>query len=130
MTVDERRIDAEAAFEVRVEPAREVVRVKPIGELALTTAPELREQVAELVAVGFEHVVIDLRGVSSIDDAAVALLLRLADQARSSGWRLSSIQRQDQVQRILALTGTRDQLPFDDGHAGNGKQPESYEGVR
>ncbi len=129
MAVDERMIDAEAAFEVRVEPAREVVRVKPIGELDLSTAPELREQVAELVAVGFEHVVIDLRGVSSIGATAVALLLRLADQARSSGWRLSLIHGQDQVQGILALTGTRDQLPFDDGQESDGKQPRSHEGV-
>ena len=129
MAVDERMIDAEVAFEVRVEPARDVVRVKPIGELDLTTAPELREQVAELVAVDFEHVLIDLRGVSSIDAGVVALLLRLAGQARRAGWRLSLIQRQDQVQRILALTGALDQLPFDDGHEDDGKQPNSYEGV-
>jgi anti-anti-sigma factor len=128
MAVDERMIDAAAAFEVRVEPAREVVRVKPIGKLDPTTSPELRAQVAELVAVGFEHVVIDLHGVSSIDATAVALLLSLADQARGAGWRLSLIQRHDQVQGILALTGTRDQLPFDDGHEVMASGP-TYEGV-
>jgi anti-sigma B factor antagonist len=90
-----------------------VVRVKPIGGLDLTTGPELREQVAELVAVGFEHVVIDIRGVSFIDATAVALLRRLANQASSAGWRLSLIQSQDQVQQICALTGAIDQPPFD-----------------
>jgi anti-sigma B factor antagonist len=110
MTLDERMIGPAAVFEVRVEPAREVVRVKPIGELDLTTGPELREQVSELVAVGFEHLVIDLRGLTFVDATGVALLLGLAEQARSGGWRLSLIPGHDQVQRILSLTGTLDQL--------------------
>lgn len=110
MTLDERMIAPAAAFEVRVEPAREVVRVKPIGELDLATGPELREQVMELVAVGFEHLVIDLRGLTFVDATGVALLLALDEQARSDGWRLSLIPGHHQVHRVLSLTGTLDQL--------------------
>ena len=42
-------------FEVRVLPAREAVWVKPVGELDLATCPELRAQVEELLAVGFDR---------------------------------------------------------------------------
>jgi anti-sigma B factor antagonist len=112
MSVDQRVFDPTAEFEVRVEPARDVVCVKPRGELDLATAPVLREQVTELVAVGFDHLVIDLRGLSFMDATGVRLLVWLTDQARSDGWQLSLIDGPDQVQRILALTGCTDRLPF------------------
>jgi anti-sigma B factor antagonist len=99
-------------FVVEVEPAREMVRVRPVGELDLITGPELRDHVAELLAVGFEHVVIDLRGLSFMDATGVSLLLSLAAQARRERWRLSLIRGDRQVQRIFALTDTLRQLPF------------------
>ena len=102
MTVVDQIAGSAAEFEIRVQPAREVVRVKAIGELDLASGPELRSQVLELVAVGFEHVIIDLRGVSFIDASSVGLLLRLADRARSAGWRLSLIPGRGEVQRVLA----------------------------
>ena len=52
MTIAGQSFETMAAFQVNVEPAREVVRVKPVGELDLATAPVLREQVDELRAAG------------------------------------------------------------------------------
>jgi anti-sigma B factor antagonist len=99
-------------FVVEVEPVREVVRVRPVGELDLSSGPELREHVVELAAAGFEHLVIDLRGLSFIDATGVSLLLALAAQARRERWRLSLIRGDRQVQRVFALTHTLRQLPF------------------
>jgi anti-sigma B factor antagonist len=99
-------------FAVEIEPARETVRLRPQGELDQATGPELREQVSELLEVGFEQLVIDLRGLSFIDVSGVRLLLGLAQQARCEGWRLSLTQGDDQVGRIFALTETLDRLPF------------------
>jgi anti-sigma B factor antagonist len=112
MAVGEQLSEAASAFEVLVEPAREVVWVTPRGELDLATGPELREQVSELLEVGFERLVIDLRGLSFIDVAGLRLLLGLALRARSEGWRLSLIQGDDVVRRLFALTDTLDRLPF------------------
>jgi anti-sigma B factor antagonist len=99
-------------FAVGIEPAREVVRVKPVGELDLATGPELRSRVLGLVAVGVEHLIIDLRGLSFIDATGLSLLLSLADDAREGGWRLSLIQGTGQVRRMFALTDIGDRLPF------------------
>jgi anti-sigma B factor antagonist len=112
MSVAEPQARAGNGFEVRVEPAREVVRIKPTGELDLATAPELRDHVIELLAVGFEQLIIDLRGLSFIDVAGVRLLLELADRARCEDWKLSLIQAGDRVARIFVLTDTVGQLPF------------------
>ena len=103
---------AKSTLEIRLQPAREVVRVKPVGELDLATGPKLREQVTELVAIGFSHLIIDLRGVSFMDVSGLTLLLALTDRARGEEWRLSLIQGNAQLQRIFALTNTLDRLPF------------------
>jgi anti-sigma B factor antagonist len=102
----------DSGFEVRVEPAREAVWVEPLGELDLATIPELRGQVEELIAVGFEHVVIDLRGLSFMDVSGLRLLLCLAAEAQSGGWTLSMIQGGVAVRRVFELTGTLARLPF------------------
>jgi len=97
---------------VEVEPHREVVRVKPAGELDLATASQLREQVQDLLEVGFAQLVIDLRELSFLDVAGLRLLLRLAQDARRDGWQLSLIPGRHQPRMMIALTGTLSQLPF------------------
>ncbi|MFZ0385233.1 MAG: STAS domain-containing protein [Solirubrobacteraceae bacterium] len=103
---------APAWFGVGVEPAREVVRVQPVGELDLAAVSVLGDQVSELLEVGFDRLVIDLGGLSFIDVAGLRLLLGLALRARGEGWRLSLVPGADRVQRLFALTGTLDGLPF------------------
>jgi anti-sigma B factor antagonist len=104
--------EAPATFEVAVEPAREVVRVKPVGELDLATVSVLEDQVRELLAVGFEQLIIDLRGLSFMDVSGLRLLLSLTQCAESEGWRLSLIQGSVPVRRLFALTDTIRRLPF------------------
>jgi anti-anti-sigma factor len=58
--------------------------------------------------------VIDLRRVTFIDLTGVRLLLKLSDDARDDGWRLSLLQPGGQVRQILTLTGVLDQLPVVD----------------
>jgi anti-sigma B factor antagonist len=105
-------VEVVPAFVIELEPAREVVRLKPIGELDLAALPQMQDQVAELLAVGFEHLVIDLRGLSFIDTSGVSLLVKASQDARVGGWRLTLIPGDDRIQRLFALTRTTEQLPF------------------
>ena len=54
------------------------------GELDLAAGPRLRRPADELVAAGFEQLVIDLRAVTFIDVSAVRLLLELAARAQEA----------------------------------------------
>jgi anti-anti-sigma factor len=99
-------------LEVHVQPAREAIWVQPVGELDLAAVAGLRKHVDELIAVGFEHVVIDLRGLSFMDVAGLRLLLSLATEAQRAGWRLSLIQGCSAVRRVFALTDMLERLPF------------------
>jgi anti-anti-sigma factor len=112
MTVREHRAESGVGFEVRVQPAREMVWVVPVGELDLATAPRLREEVQELIAVGFAQVIIDLRDLSFIDSTGLRLLLGLVSEAEQDGWQLSLVQGPDKVQRLFAMTGVLERLPF------------------
>ena len=76
------------------------------------TVPVLAEHVTELLTVGFEQLIIDLRGLSFIDVSGLRLLLSLGERARSDGWRLSLIQGSEPVRRLFTLTDTDRQLPF------------------
>jgi anti-sigma B factor antagonist len=100
------------AFTCDVFPERDHVRVTPVGELDLATVPELRDTVHELCVSGFDHVVLDLRGVCFLDSTGLRLLLELASEARADGHRLEMIPGPTPVQRLVELTGTADVLPF------------------
>jgi anti-sigma B factor antagonist len=99
-------------FAVCIRPDRDVIYVKPVGELDLASAPQLRDEVRELVAAGFMHIVIDLRGLLFIDCAGVRLLVELDADARRRRWRLSLVQGRACVRRVLELTATVDVLPL------------------
>jgi anti-anti-sigma factor len=112
MAVLEQVVEADRPFAVRVQPARERVYVRPDGELDLATVPELHDQVQELVEVGFEQVIVDLRALVFIDVAGFRLLVALTDQAHDEGWRLSLIQGSSQVRRLCAVADTSGRLLF------------------
>lgn len=100
-------------FEIRVQPAREAVRVRPIGELDLVGSRTLSTAVDELVTTGFDDIVIDLRGLEFIDCAGVRVLLAQHAVALREGRRLSLIHGRACVRRVFALTETLGMLPFE-----------------
>ncbi len=70
---------AQPSFAVDVRPCRERIVVRVQGEIDLATAPRLHDAVADAVADGWSHLVVDLRAVSFMDSAGVHLLLDLKD---------------------------------------------------
>ena len=62
-------------FSCEVDPHRESVFVRPVGELDLATAPIVDAQLCELVEAGFTSVVLDLRKLRFLDSTGLRLLL-------------------------------------------------------
>ena len=100
-------------FEIRVQPAREAVSVRPIGELDLSGSRRLSSAIDELVETGFADIVVDLRALTFIDGAGVRVLLTQHAAAMRDGRRLSLIHGRACIRRVFALTETLDMLPFD-----------------
>jgi anti-sigma B factor antagonist len=107
-------------FSCEVIPERDHVRIAPSGELDLATVPELRAAVEELRASGFDHLVLDLRGMSFLDSTGLRLLLELAAEARADAHRLELIPGPPQVQRLFELSGTTPLVTFRTRASGRG----------
>ena len=99
-------------FECDVQPARDRVRVSPVGELELATVEVLEREVQSLLDRGFRSIVIDLRGLTFVDSTGLRCLLTLAQASESVPFRLELVRGGGHVHRIFELTGLADALPF------------------
>jgi anti-anti-sigma factor len=101
-------------FRIDVEPARDSVRVAPVGELDIATVEKLRAEVDRLRESGFTKLVLDLRGVRFLDSTGLRLVLELDAAAREAGQELAIIRGPAVVQRIFDVTQVSDRLNFVD----------------
>ena len=106
-------------FRCEVVPGHGQVRVIPIGELDLATGSILDRTLRELVASGFDRLVVDLRRLAFMDSSGLRLLLRCDEAARRDGTELSLIAGPPAVQRVFQATGLLDRLTFVDPPPGS-----------
>lgn len=99
-----------AAFAVEVHPEREVVRVAPVGELDVATTPLLEAQLHELRRSGFDHVLLDLRGLTFIDSTGIDAIVAEDRYSRSTDRELSVLLGAAPIRRAFELRGLLEQL--------------------
>ena len=76
-----------------------------LGRLDAVEAPDLREQFAEIIRAGAITVVVDLVGVTFIDSAGLAALVRARRDTQSAGGGLVLIRPADEAAlRVFRLT--------------------------
>jgi anti-anti-sigma factor len=108
-----------APFSVESEALGDGVHVFTVrGELDLNTAPELEGPLDEVLAAGDPvSVVIDLSKCEFIDSTGIALIVRAwrrldgQDNGEAEG-RLVLCCSNDQVQRLLKITGVESSIPM------------------
>jgi anti-sigma B factor antagonist len=101
-------------FRIEVEPARDSVRVAPVGELDIATVDKLRAEVDRLRESGFTKLVLDLRPVRFLDSTGLRLVLELDQAARAASQELLIIRGSSVVQRIFEVTQVSERLQFID----------------
>jgi anti-sigma B factor antagonist len=87
--------------------------VAPRGELDLYSVREVGAALAERPD-GCELVVLDLRGLSFSDTSGIRLVVETLQQLNAAGTRFALLRGEPQVQRLFALAGLDDRLPFFD----------------
>ena len=103
------------SFRCELEPERERVRVRPIGEVDMATAPVVQEHLTELMAAGFRQVTLDLRGVRFLDSSGLRMILEWDARSRADGFSFALVAGPPNVQRLFELTNTTEMLSFTDG---------------
>lgn len=82
------------------------------GELDLSSAPQLDEELTRAEASDAVSVVIDLERVEFIDSTGLKTLLKHALISSQNGGRLRVTKGAAQARRLFELTGTVERLPF------------------
>ena len=89
------------------------------GELDIASAPMLEAKVRELCAGGASAIVVDLSGLSFIDSTGLRMLLSAQSLCHEQACDFALVPGQKNVQRLFALTGLLEHLPFQ----ANGSKP-------
>lgn len=97
---------------VDVEPQRDVVVVRPRGELDLATAPAVDRQLQELFDAGFRRLALDLSGLSFIDSSGLHLALDWATTASREGLEMRFLPGSPAIQRPFEITGVVEMLTW------------------
>jgi anti-sigma B factor antagonist len=87
-------------------------RLAPAGELDIATVPLLEAAFDGVERGDADAIVVDLSDVTFIDSTGMQLLLRMNERCAGTG-RLEIISSAS-VERLLDITGLRDQLPLSD----------------
>ena len=99
-------------FHCDVAPSHGKVHVIPRGEIDLASVPVLEAKLRELRETGFDHLVVDLRGVTFMDSTGLRLLLAWDDDSRVQGLDFELVPGAPIVQRLFEITGVTDRLRF------------------
>ena len=99
-------------FRCEVQPDREAVRVRPVGELDLASVPAVDAQLAELWSVGFANLVLDLRAVTFLDSSGLRMLLEWNAHNVECGLSFAVIPGPALVRRVLQTAGVADRLTY------------------
>jgi anti-sigma B factor antagonist len=89
-------------FSVETTPA--YAEVNGTGRLNMVAAPRLREMVAQVVAGGSTHVVVNMAGTEFMDSSGLGALIGCLKIARQAGGDLRIANVQPQVKMVLELT--------------------------
>jgi anti-anti-sigma factor len=90
-----------------------MVRISVAGEVDLTSAPLLREAVAEAISAAPEYIEIDLGAVRFLDSTGVAALVGADKSASAIGCRVVVTCPQPPVRRVLDIVGIWEKLRGD-----------------
>jgi len=100
---------------VATEPIEGVVVISIIGELDISTAPRLREELIRVTAeLKTPKIVLDLVGVDLVDPTGLGVIFDGVKRTRLRGGDLVLARAEPQVRRDLEITRVIEILPVSD----------------
>lgn len=97
-------------FEVTVEQRGGTVHVALVGELDISTATRLEDELARQEAERPSLIVLDLQRLTFMDSTGLRLLISADTRAREEGRSLAIVPGNEMVQRVMRLTRLDERL--------------------
>ncbi len=107
-----------ALLEVDTHEENGTIRVALLGELDISSAPRVEEEIERLEAARPAVLVLDLRGLAFMDSTGLRLIVGADARAREQGRRLAVVRGPEVVHRIFTVTGLEERLEMVDDPAG------------
>jgi anti-sigma B factor antagonist len=82
------------------------------GEVDLYTAPELKQQLIEVIGAGAKEVVVDLTDTTFIDSTTLGVLVGGVKRLRPNGGKLSLVCSDKNITKIFEITGLDKVFPI------------------
>src|SRR5881392_349043 len=76
-----------------------------VGEGDMYTAPELKQQLLEVIGQGGKEIVVDFSGTTFIDSPTLGVLVGGVKRLRSNGGQLSLVCSDRNITKIFEITG-------------------------
>jgi anti-anti-sigma factor len=102
-------------FHCDVIQADGVTRVRPRGELDMSSVPILEARLREALDGGGRQLVVDLRDLEFMDSTGLTLLTRWSRGADQDGYDLALVRGEDRVHRLFEITGMAAYFTFVEG---------------
>ncbi len=96
---------------VQTEQHGDLIVVSVAGELDLATAPQLADQLTDLLDKGRNRLVFDLSGLSFCDSTGLSVFVRARNSCDETGGLVRLAAPQRAVRRILEVSGLVEVLP-------------------
>ena len=90
----------------------EAIVLRLAGELDMSTAPELLDQVVALVAAGTSRVVVDLAALTFCDSAGLTSFVRADRRCAAAGGWLRLTGAHGHVARVIEISGLGEVLTY------------------
>lgn len=90
---------------VQVSGAEPEYAIHLLGELDMSTAPRLREELLRLASDGATQVTVDLSGLAFVDSTGLSVLITGLKRLREAGGDMALRSPQPSTRRVLEITG-------------------------
>ena len=92
----------------------EIHTIALTGELDLASAPDVEAELKRVEATDANAIVLDLSGLTFIDSTGIRLVVTADARSRADANRLSLLRGPASVQRVFAIAGVEQLVPFAD----------------
>ena len=112
--MDKTRFIQQGELEIRVDNESGAEVLSLYGELDHSNAQVFESALLGAEVRDTEAIILDLSGLEFCDSTGLGVIIRAVTRSRQDSDRLVMLRAQDQVQRLLAISGLEEHLPFID----------------
>jgi anti-sigma B factor antagonist len=109
-------------FDVTTEDRGEAVHIRLSGELDISTAPKVEDELARVEPNRPDLIILDLSRLGFMDSTGLRLLIAADTRARQEGRRLTIVKGPESVQRVFRITRLEERLEIVDEVPANGAE--------